>query len=158
MPRVKHTGAETDKSEFVPATLKTRKPVVKLTGRDFSSFPVWEFAIDEEGEPGQDETWVRPVDCRVIGRGAYVIVASDFSTRAGRPLEGFMTVSTTDKEVEVGGGAVIGRAGYRVIPSVSRKLAVARRYKWALRERDRLVEALGETEDDVFRCDMPFES
>ena len=39
----------------------TRKPVDDLTPRDFSAFPVWEYANDEEGIPGRDETWMRPV-------------------------------------------------------------------------------------------------
>lgn len=41
-----------------PSTL--RKSVVDLTVADFDRFPVWEFALDEEGEEGQDETTVRP--------------------------------------------------------------------------------------------------
>lgn len=27
---------------------------------DFLIFPVWEYALDEEGEDSRDETWVRP--------------------------------------------------------------------------------------------------
>ena len=42
-------------------TLKIRKPNVNLTTEDLHSFPSWEYAIDEEGVPGQDETWVKPV-------------------------------------------------------------------------------------------------
>jgi hypothetical protein len=34
-------------------TLKTRKPVVNLTVSDLRAFPIWEFAIDEEGEAEQ---------------------------------------------------------------------------------------------------------
>ena len=41
--------------------LETRKPVDDLTSLDFSEYPLWEYATDEEGRPGQDETWVRPL-------------------------------------------------------------------------------------------------
>jgi hypothetical protein len=37
-----------------------RKQVYDLRPRDLERFPIWEFAIDEEGEPGQDEETVKP--------------------------------------------------------------------------------------------------
>jgi hypothetical protein len=40
--------------------MKTRKQVYKLTHADLTKYPVWEFALDEEVEPGQDEATVRP--------------------------------------------------------------------------------------------------
>jgi hypothetical protein len=51
------------------------KPVDQLTPDDLARHPVWEYAHDEEGVEGRDETWVRPVkrlpitdaDNRVIG-------------------------------------------------------------------------------------------
>jgi len=135
----------------VPATLKTRKPVVKLTVADFRAFPVWEYAIDEEGEGEQDETWVRPVDCAAIPKGAYSqIVGSDFVTSAGRRLQGFMIVTTANGHVEVDAGAILGRIGYRVLPPLSRKLAVRRRASWVVEERDRLLLALAQREAEVF--------
>ena len=133
------------------ATLKTRKPVVKLTVGDFHAFPVWEYAIDEEGEGEQDETWVRPVDTAAIRKGAYSqIVASDFATAGGRRLQGFMIVTTADGEVEVDAGAIVGSIGYRVLPHLSRKLAVRRNAPWVVEARDRLLLALGQHEADVF--------
>ena len=36
-------------------TLKTRKPVNKLTPEDLVTFPIWEFASDEEGVEGHDD-------------------------------------------------------------------------------------------------------
>jgi hypothetical protein len=51
------------------------KPIDLLTPADIEQHPIWEFAIDEEGIEGQDETWVRPFHCRaferilVVGRG-----------------------------------------------------------------------------------------
>lgn len=38
-----------------------RKPIDKLTPTDLEQFLFWEFVLDEEGFPGQDETTVRPV-------------------------------------------------------------------------------------------------
>ena len=40
--------------------MKIRKQVYELTVDDFTEFPVWEFALDEEGEENQDEATVRP--------------------------------------------------------------------------------------------------
>lgn len=132
-------------------THKTRKPVVKLTATDLRIFPVWEYSNGEEGEGEQDETWVRPVPCTAIAKGAYSqIVACDFATPAGRDLQGFMIVTTARGEVEIAAGAVVGRVGYRVLPTVARKLAAARKYEWSLCERDRLCQALGVREPDVF--------
>jgi len=47
-------------------TLATRKPVEELSATDLETFPLWEFAWDEEGDEDQDETWVRPVEGTVI--------------------------------------------------------------------------------------------
>ncbi len=131
-------------------TLDTRKPVVKLTIKDFLCFPVWEYAIDEVGVGVQDETWVRPVVCRFIGKRAYAIVASDFTARAGQKLQGFMIVSTLASEPEIRAGAVLGRIGYFVLPSLSRKLAAARKAHWVLREREALLDGLHLSDDEVF--------
>jgi hypothetical protein len=40
---------------------RIRKSVSDLTPEDLERFAVWEYALDEEGEEGQDETTVRPV-------------------------------------------------------------------------------------------------
>src|SRR5215218_3072632 len=37
-----------------------RKQMTDLTIEDLSQGPVWEFAIEEEGEPGQNEETLRP--------------------------------------------------------------------------------------------------
>jgi hypothetical protein len=135
----------------MPATLKTRKPVVKLTAGDFRAFPVWEFAIDEEGIGKQDETWVRPINSAAIRKGAYSqLVASDFATHSGRNLQGFMVVSTADGKIEISAGGIVGRMGLRVLPALSRKLAVRRKTPWDIEVRDRLLLALRQTEEEVF--------
>jgi hypothetical protein len=38
--------------------MKTRKQVYDLTRENLSKFPIWEFALDEEGDEGQDEATV----------------------------------------------------------------------------------------------------
>ena len=40
--------------------MRVRKQVYELTPDDLQKCPVWEFALDEEGEEGQDEATVRP--------------------------------------------------------------------------------------------------
>ena len=40
--------------------MRIRKQVYDLKLEDFEEHPVWEFALDEEGEEGQDEATVRP--------------------------------------------------------------------------------------------------
>lgn len=54
--------------------------------------PVWEFALDEEGEEGQDEATVRP--CEISGaldasRGSFVVRAT-FTLADGTPMNGCM--------------------------------------------------------------------
>lgn len=40
--------------------MKIRKQVYELTSADLDEYPIWEFALDEEREEGQDEATVRP--------------------------------------------------------------------------------------------------
>ena len=42
--------------------MKLRRQVYELTPKDLGDYPIWEFALDEEGEEGQDEATVRPWD------------------------------------------------------------------------------------------------
>jgi hypothetical protein len=42
--------------------MKLRKQVYDLTTEDLDFAPIWEYAHDEEGEEGQDEATVRPVE------------------------------------------------------------------------------------------------
>lgn len=44
-----------------PKYSQNNKPVDKLTISDLNRFPVWEFDLANEGLPGRDETWVKPV-------------------------------------------------------------------------------------------------
>lgn len=75
-------------------TLQTRKPVEQLTLDDFAAFPIWEYADDEEGTEGMDETWVRPVDAIVVPKRSYTHVAARFKSPIGSEFDGFVTVDT----------------------------------------------------------------
>src|ERR1700735_3746644 len=57
---------------------RIRRQVYELTLADLERFPVWEFALDEEGEEGQDEATVRPY----AASGALDAAAGMFIVRA----------------------------------------------------------------------------
>lgn len=73
--------------------MKIRKQVYELTVDDFTEFPVWEFALDEEGEENQDEATVRPstaplpLDCSE----SRFIVRAKFSLADGTRHIGYLT-------------------------------------------------------------------
>ena len=72
---------------------KLRKPVYQLAPVDLSGSPVWEFALDEEGAPDQDETTVRPY--RAAGpldpSAGMFVVAAHFWLADGTPMQGYLT-------------------------------------------------------------------
>jgi hypothetical protein len=73
--------------------MKIRKQVYELTLDDVSQFPVWEFALDEEGEEGQDEATMRP--CEISGAldpsDGIFIVRATFTLADGTKMCGFLT-------------------------------------------------------------------
>ena len=78
--------------------MKIRKQVYELTPEDVRKFPVWEFVLDEEGEEGQDEATVRPV--QVSGPldpadGPFIIRAV-FTLADGTQMSGCLTTPTQD--------------------------------------------------------------
>jgi len=76
-------------------TRKTRKPIDKLSLADISAFPIWEFAADEEGVAGQDETWVRPLVAQEIPLDAYSLsVAAVFEAPTGATFRGVVGINT----------------------------------------------------------------
>ncbi|MBE7498377.1 MAG: hypothetical protein HS117_25855 [Verrucomicrobiaceae bacterium] len=91
-------------------TKKTRMPVDKLTHAHFEVFPVWEYASDEEGDEGMDETWVRPVSAKQVPADEYSqLVTATFTTANGRQFAGFMSVSpvcSTKKVLDHSGGTL----------------------------------------------------
>jgi hypothetical protein len=96
-------------------SLSTRKPVNQLTLEDFAAFPVWEYADDEEGAEGRDETWVRPVATTVVPKRSYTHVAADFTAPCGKHFVGFVTVSTFDGQPEVCQGVILHNREYLFI-------------------------------------------
>ena len=60
----------------MPTTLRTRRPVDQLTVKDLEAFPVWEYALDEEGTEGMDETWVRPIDTQVVPADSFCLMVA----------------------------------------------------------------------------------
>jgi hypothetical protein len=73
--------------------MKARKQVYELTPTDLAATPVWEFALDEEGEEGQDEATVRPFDGPLPldpSDGMFVVRAL-FTLADGTSLKGYLT-------------------------------------------------------------------
>jgi hypothetical protein len=125
------------------ATLKTRKPIDALTVEDLDAFPIWEFAADEEGEDeDQDETWVRPVNSKVVPQGEYSLsVSATFTTTSGHPLHGFIVLST-DEGIEINGGVVLFKEQYLPVSSPD--------FWGASAERAELAAALELPQEEVF--------
>lgn len=93
--------------------LETRKAVTDLTPADLDTFPVWEFALDEEGVEGQDETWVRPLNMPVVPRNRYsLLVGTEFRAVCGGIYPGFCIVTTAGQEVEIGPGVILHGTDY----------------------------------------------
>lgn len=71
--------------------MKIRKQVSKLTLSDIQKYPIWEYATDEEGSDGQDETMVRPVHAvDSQDRSENMIVRADFILTDGTQMMGFI--------------------------------------------------------------------
>jgi hypothetical protein len=86
-------------------TLQIRKPVEALTREDLDAFAIWEFATGEEGDEGQDETWIRPLERATIPREADSLsVAADFMTADGTSFVGVVALSTDEGMAFEGAG------------------------------------------------------
>ena len=70
--------------------MKIRKPIYELTLDDIREFPVWEYALDEEAEDGQDETTVRPCEISDALDPSDVIVRARFTLADGTQMFGTM--------------------------------------------------------------------
>ena len=73
--------------------MKIRKQVYDLKPRDLDEYPGWEFALDEEGEAGQDEATVRPImqGGPVDPANGMCIIKAEFALRDGTIFTGFLT-------------------------------------------------------------------
>jgi hypothetical protein len=73
--------------------MKIRKQVYDLTISDFTDFPVWEFAVDEEGKEENDEATVRPFEYTAPldpGDGTFVVQA-EFLLADGTHMHGYLS-------------------------------------------------------------------
>ena len=84
---------------------KIRKQVYDLTLQNFEQYPIWEFALDEEGEEGQDEATVRPFESQTqndLPFGIFVTKAT-FTLSDGTEARGFIyPPSGKDEENDLG--------------------------------------------------------
>jgi hypothetical protein len=73
---------------------RIRKSISELSRRDLDRCPIWEFASDEEGEEGQDETTVRPlaVSGDLNPSAGVVIVRARFILADGTEMTGYLTL------------------------------------------------------------------
>jgi hypothetical protein len=73
--------------------MKIRKQVYDLTLDDLNEYPVWEFALDEEGEEGQDEATVRPYGAldKLNPSDGMFIVRAKFTLADGSQMHGCLT-------------------------------------------------------------------
>ena len=73
--------------------MRIRKQVYELTLQDLSTFPVWEFRLDEEGEEGRDESTVRPYTASgpLDPTDRMFVVRALFTLADGSKLRGYCT-------------------------------------------------------------------
>lgn len=93
---------------------RLRKQVYELGLADLERYPVWEFALNEEGEEGQDEATVRPVsgiepidprDSMYIVAAVFVLAdGSKWSGCISTPVQGQSDVGTLQPVLILGSG------------------------------------------------------
>ncbi len=73
--------------------MRIRKQIYEITLEDLLQFPVWEFALDEEADEGQDESTVRPYKSKrpVDPRSGMFAVKALFALADGSTKIGFLT-------------------------------------------------------------------
>lgn len=76
-----------------------RKPVAKLSRADFAAHPVWEWALDEEGVTGQDETSVRPTEHQAVPAAAFAqfLVSASATLKDGGVVPACIEVTVAGK-------------------------------------------------------------
>jgi hypothetical protein len=95
---------------------RIRKQVYELTVEDLEQHAVWEFALDEEGEEGQDEATVRPYEVHGPvdpSEGMFIVRArmrsadgTEFKGYLTPPAQGDSSLGVLQPVVVVGGGQV----------------------------------------------------
>lgn len=78
--------------------MRIRKQSSELTLSDLAEHPVWEFALDEEGEEGQDETTVRPYSFTppLDARDGMFVVKAAFVLADGTRMSGCVFASVPE--------------------------------------------------------------
>jgi hypothetical protein len=73
--------------------MKIRKQVYELSLSDIMEFPVWEFAVDEEGEEGQDEATVKPLEftAPLDPSDGMFVVQAEFLLANGAKCKGYLS-------------------------------------------------------------------
>ena len=72
---------------------RVRKQVYELTLHDLSTFPVWEFKLDEDGAEAQDEATVRPFTASgpLDPADRMFVVRAVFTLADGSKMQGYFT-------------------------------------------------------------------
>lgn len=93
------------------------KPIDELRVRDLSDHPVWRFALDAEGVPGQNETSVEPVAHPALPREHPdpLFVAADFFGADGGSYVGLVQV-TSDGDLTLEPCALVTAQAYAPLP------------------------------------------
>ena len=80
--------------------ITTRKPLRKLTRADLQAFPVWDWAINEEGAEGLDESTVRPTTHAAIpvDGAAQFIVSATARLRDNTTMPALVEVTVSGKQ------------------------------------------------------------
>ena len=77
------------------------KPVDKLTLEDFKDNPIWEWAIDDEQNEEQDETWVRPSETNNFTEELNgSVVSGELATNDGEKFPMMCSLDIEDEEVQ----------------------------------------------------------
>jgi hypothetical protein len=81
-----------------PSAPSIRKQIADLVPSDLEQYAIWEFALDEEGEEGQDEETVRPRPdlADADPRDGLFVVRAELVSRDGTRFAGFVTASEED--------------------------------------------------------------
>lgn len=79
--------------QYAGNNMKIRKQVYDLKLEDFQQHPIWEFALDEEGEEGQDEATVRPYSSAgpANPEDGTLVVKARFALADGTTMDGWIT-------------------------------------------------------------------
>ncbi|MFC0472327.1 hypothetical protein ACFFHM_17985 [Halalkalibacter kiskunsagensis] len=82
--------------------MRRSKPVDELTIEDLKENPIWEWAVDEEENEEQDETWVRPSETHNFTEELNgSIVLGELATNNGEKFPMMCSLDVEDEEVSV---------------------------------------------------------